>query len=71
MKRENKLYSYKEQMAELELRKELEKKKAAKGGKTEPKLTKKQQEVMQEQLKKESEIRAKCKQVSDNRGNKV
>ncbi|KAL4223498.1 eIF-2-alpha kinase activator GCN1 [Mactra antiquata] len=57
IRRENKLYSYKEQMEELALRKELEKKK----GKTteqKPKLTKKQEETLQAQLKKESEIRA-------------
>ncbi|XP_060079689.1 stalled ribosome sensor GCN1-like [Ylistrum balloti] len=56
IKRENKLYSYKEQMAEIELRKELEKKK----GKTEKpplKLTKKQEEQLQACMQKESEIR--------------
>ena len=43
MRRENKLYSYKDQLAELELRKELEKKKGRSAAKEEPKLSKKQQ----------------------------
>ena len=47
----------------LSLMKELEKKKKLQGVKTEVKLTKKQQEVMAAQLAKESEIRAKTKQV--------
>ncbi|XP_069136043.1 stalled ribosome sensor GCN1-like [Argopecten irradians] len=62
IKRENKLYSYKEQMAEIELRKELEKKK----GKTEKplKLTKKQEEQLQACLQKESEIRKRLTQYN-------
>ena len=58
IRRENKLYSYKEQMADLELRKELEKKKG-KPAEAPPKLTKKQEEQVQAQLQKESDIRAK------------
>ncbi|XP_077995202.1 stalled ribosome sensor GCN1-like [Glandiceps talaboti] len=62
MRRENKAYSFKEQLMEIELRKEIEKKKAAKAGKSgkpELKLSKKQQEMMQAQLEKESVIRKK------------
>uniref|UniRef100_A0A8D3CW43 GCN1 activator of EIF2AK4 n=1 Tax=Scophthalmus maximus TaxID=52904 RepID=A0A8D3CW43_SCOMX len=54
MKRENKAYSYKEQIIELELREELKKKK---GIKEEVQLTSKQKELMQIQLDKESLIR--------------
>ncbi|XP_006818140.1 LOW QUALITY PROTEIN: stalled ribosome sensor GCN1-like [Saccoglossus kowalevskii] len=63
MRRENKAYSYKEQLMEMELRKELEKKKAAKTGKKEPQLSKKQQEIMQAELEKESTIRKKMKKL--------
>ncbi|XP_072244658.1 stalled ribosome sensor GCN1 [Leuresthes tenuis] len=54
MKRENKAYSYKEQIIELELQEELKKKK---GIKDEVQLTSKQKEMMQIQLEKESAIR--------------
>ncbi|XP_052799821.1 eIF-2-alpha kinase activator GCN1-like [Mya arenaria] len=57
IRRENKLYSYKEQMEELELRMELARKKG-KPVVEKPKLSKKQEEVLQAQLKKESAIRA-------------
>ncbi|GAB1604654.1 hypothetical protein Ahia01_000746900 [Argonauta hians] len=63
IKRENKLYSYAEQMAEIELRKEAEKKKRAKGG--EVKLNKQQEEKLQAALKKEAQIRSHVKQLSD------
>ena len=64
MRRENKLYSYKDQLAELELRKELEKKKGRSAAKEEPKLSKKQQEMVDDTLKRESDVRARMKQVS-------
>ena len=64
VRRENKLYSYEDQLAEMELRKEIEKKKKAKGINVEPKLTKQQQEAMQIQLEKESELRKKTKEVT-------
>ncbi|XP_042276928.1 eIF-2-alpha kinase activator GCN1 isoform X2 [Thunnus albacares] len=54
MKRENKAYSYKEQIIELELQEEMKKKK---GIKDEVQLTSKQKEMMQAQLDKESSIR--------------
>ncbi len=63
VRRENKLYSYEEQMAEIELRKEIEKKKKAKGIQVEPKLTKQQLEAKHSQLEKESEIRMRVKEV--------
>ena len=64
VRRENKLYSYEDQLADMELRKEIERKKKAKGINVEPKLTKQQQEAMQVQLKKESEVRKKTKEVT-------
>ena len=63
IKRESKAYSYKEQMEELELRKELEAKKKQKGL-VEEDLTPKQKEAMKIQLEKESAIRARLKSVS-------
>ena len=64
MKRENKLYSYKDQLAELELRKEIEKKKKKdQPAKPEVKLSKKQQEMVDEQMKQEQEVRERCQQV--------
>ncbi|TNN77641.1 eIF-2-alpha kinase activator GCN1 [Liparis tanakae] len=54
MKRENKAYSYKEQIIELELQEELKKKK---GIKEELQLSTKQKEMMQIQLEKEGAIR--------------
>ncbi|XP_034546988.1 eIF-2-alpha kinase activator GCN1 [Notolabrus celidotus] len=54
MKRENKAYSYKEQIIELELQEEIKKKK---GIKEELQLTSKQKEMMQNQLEKEAAIR--------------
>jgi len=64
VRRENKLYSYKEQMAEIELRAELEKKRKA-AGKDEVKLTKKQQEAVAAQLAKESVKRNALLQLDD------
>ncbi|ESN99099.1 hypothetical protein HELRODRAFT_107160 [Helobdella robusta] len=61
IKRENKLYSYKEQLADIELKKELALKKNAK---EEVKLTKKQQELMQAQLTKEANIRNLLRQLN-------
>ncbi|XP_043967606.1 eIF-2-alpha kinase activator GCN1 [Gambusia affinis] len=58
MKRENKAYSYKEQIIELELQEEMKKKK---GIKDEVQLTSKQKEMIQVQLEKESALRKKLK----------
>ncbi|KAG8189603.1 hypothetical protein JTE90_018959 [Oedothorax gibbosus] len=63
MKRESKLYSYKDQMEEIELKKEIEAKKRAKGIVKEPELTKKQLEAKANQLERESIIRAKIKKL--------
>uniref|UniRef100_A0A8D0LAP4 GCN1 activator of EIF2AK4 n=1 Tax=Sphenodon punctatus TaxID=8508 RepID=A0A8D0LAP4_SPHPU len=60
MKRENKAYSFKEQIIELELKEEIKKKK---GIKEEVKLTSKQKEMLQSQLEKESQIRKRLKEV--------
>nr|XP_014345196.1 PREDICTED: translational activator GCN1 [Latimeria chalumnae] len=54
MKRENKAYSFKEQIIEMELKEEIKKKK---GIKEELQLTSKQKEMVQAQLEKESAIR--------------
>ena len=60
IKRESKTYTYKEQMAARELEKEL----AAKKSKTDtPQLTKKQQEMLQQQLDQEQAIREQVKKV--------
>ncbi|KAK2840962.1 hypothetical protein Q7C36_012541 [Tachysurus vachellii] len=60
MKRENKAYSFKEQIIELELKEEIKKKK---GIKDEVQLTSKQREMMQNQLEKESFIRKKLREL--------
>lgn len=65
IKRESKAYSYKEQLAEIELRKELEAKKKARGDIKEPELNKKQQEAKLKQLEKESSIRTKLRNLHD------
>ncbi|OQV22263.1 eIF-2-alpha kinase activator GCN1 [Hypsibius exemplaris] len=57
IKRESKAYSYKEQLAEIELRKELEEKKKAKLGGKEAPLTPKQKEVVTKQIQKETVVR--------------
>jgi len=61
LKRENKAYSYKEQLEELNLRKELEKQRLISG--KVPQLTSKQKESMKIQLEKEAAIRQKLQEV--------
>lgn len=61
VRRENKAYSYKDQMEEIALRKELEEKKRREGKLVEPKLSPKQQEILDAQLEKESQIRQKVR----------
>lgn len=63
IKRESKLYSYKEQLEEIELKKEIEAKKRAKGLVKEPELTKKQLEAKKVQLEKEAVMRSKLKEL--------
>ncbi|XP_071479229.1 stalled ribosome sensor GCN1-like [Diadema antillarum] len=65
MKRENKAYSFKEQLMELELRQEMERERAKKGIKTEVKLTKKQEEAKKAQLEKEAGIRKRLQELKD------
>uniref|UniRef100_A0A8C9FZC0 GCN1 activator of EIF2AK4 n=1 Tax=Pavo cristatus TaxID=9049 RepID=A0A8C9FZC0_PAVCR len=62
MKRENKAYSFKEQIIELELKEEIKKKK---GIKDEVQLTSKQKELMHAQLEKESQIRKRLKELDN------
>uniref|UniRef100_A0A670ZVW9 GCN1 activator of EIF2AK4 n=1 Tax=Pseudonaja textilis TaxID=8673 RepID=A0A670ZVW9_PSETE len=60
MKRENKAYSFKEQIIELELKEEIKKKK---GIKEEIQLTSKQKEMLTAQLEKESQMRKQLKEL--------
>lgn len=57
MKRESKVYSFKEQQEELQLRRELYEKRKKEGKIKEPKLTPKQEEILKAQMAKESAIR--------------
>ena len=66
IKRENKAYSHKEQMEEIALRKEMEEKKRREGKLTEPKLNPKQKEALDNQLEKESLVRKRIKDASEN-----
>ncbi|XP_030743287.1 eIF-2-alpha kinase activator GCN1 [Echinops telfairi] len=60
MKRENKAYSFKEQIIELELKEEIKKKK---GIKEEVPLTSKQKEMLQAQLDREAQIRRRLQEL--------
>lgn len=66
IKRENKAYSYKEQLEELQLRREIEEKKRKEGKLKPPQLTPKQKEAIKNQTDKENAIRIKCKELNDN-----
>ena len=57
MKRESKVYSFKEQQEELQLRRELYEKRKKEGKIKEPKLTPKQEEAVKAQVAKENAIR--------------
>lgn len=65
MKRESKLYSYKDQMEELQLRRELEERKRREGKIKQPELTPKQKEMIRVQLKKEAAIRARLAEINN------
>ncbi|XP_065580643.1 stalled ribosome sensor GCN1-like [Artemia franciscana] len=65
IKRESKAYSYKEQMEEIQLRRELEEKRRKEGKIKQPEYTPKQKEAMKMQLAKESEIRSRVKKLFD------
>ncbi|XP_061399110.1 stalled ribosome sensor GCN1 [Musca vetustissima] len=65
LKRENKAYSYKEQIEELQLRREIEEKKR-KDGKAKPiKLTPKQEEVIRNQTEKEQQIKNRLRELNN------
>lgn len=57
LKRENKVYSYKEQLEELQLRREIEEKRRKEGKSKPPTLTPKQQEAIKNQMAKEGAIK--------------
>ncbi|XP_040564950.1 LOW QUALITY PROTEIN: stalled ribosome sensor GCN1 [Lepeophtheirus salmonis] len=63
IKRENKAYSYKEQMEEIALRKEIEEKRRKEGKLPKPSLTLKQKEALKAQLQLELDIRKKVGSV--------
>lgn len=63
MKRESKAYSYKEQLEEMQLRRELEEKRRKEGKIKDPHYTPKQLEVIKNQKIKEHAIREKLTKV--------
>lgn len=63
LKRESKAYSYKEQLEELQLRRELEEKKRKEGKIKEPQYTPKQLEAIKNQKIKEQAIRDRLREV--------
>uniref|UniRef100_A0AAG5CZ96 TOG domain-containing protein n=1 Tax=Anopheles atroparvus TaxID=41427 RepID=A0AAG5CZ96_ANOAO len=65
MKRENKAYSYKEQLEELQLRRELEEKRRKEGKWKPPQLTPKQKEVIEKQREKENAIKMRLRALND------
>ncbi|CAG9865117.1 unnamed protein product [Phyllotreta striolata] len=64
LKRESKAYSYKEQVEELQLRRELEEKRIKEGKIKPPKLTVKQQEAIKNQTVKEQAIRSRLAELN-------
>ncbi|XP_012138451.2 lethal (3) 80Fj isoform X2 [Megachile rotundata] len=71
MKRESKVYSFKEQQEELQLRRELYEKRKKEGKIKEPKLTPKQEEILKTQMGKESAIRKKLTELKHKIDNAV
>ena len=65
IRRENKAYTYKEQLEELQLKREIEEKKRKEGKFKPPQLTPKQKEAIKNQTEKENAIRGKCKVLND------
>lgn len=64
LKRESKVYSYKDQLEELQLRRELEEKKRKEGKIKPPQYTPKQLEAIKNQKLKEQEIRNRLTEVN-------
>lgn len=71
MKRESKVYSFKEQQEELQLRRELYEKRKKEGKIKEPKLTPKQEEAIKAQVSKENAIRQRLTEINRNITNLV
>ncbi|XP_011307361.1 translational activator GCN1 [Fopius arisanus] len=65
MKRESKVYSFKEQQEELQLRRELYEKRKREGKIKEQKLTPKQEEAIKAQVARENAIRRRLKDLND------
>ncbi|XP_039292554.1 eIF-2-alpha kinase activator GCN1 [Nilaparvata lugens] len=64
VKRESKVYSYKEQQEEMALRRELEEKKRRQGKIKDPELTPKQKEALRIQMEKEAAIRKRLTELN-------
>ncbi|XP_033358048.1 eIF-2-alpha kinase activator GCN1 [Bombus vosnesenskii] len=71
MKRESKVYSFKEQQEELQLRRELYEKRKKEGKIKEPKLTPKQEEILKAQMAKENAIRKRLTELKHRINNAV
>lgn len=65
-KRENKVYTYKEQLEEIQLRREIEEKKRKEGKWKPPQLTPKQKEAIDKQTEKEKAIKLRLATLSNN-----
>ncbi|XP_033149137.1 eIF-2-alpha kinase activator GCN1 [Drosophila busckii] len=65
VKRENKVYSYKEQLEEIQLRREIDEKRQKEGKSKTVKLTQKQQELIKNQTEKEMRIRQRVQNLND------
>ncbi|XP_055603671.1 eIF-2-alpha kinase activator GCN1 [Uranotaenia lowii] len=65
LKRENKAYSYKEQVEELQLRREIEEKRRKEGKSKPPQLTPKQKEAIEKQTEKERAIKTRLRELND------
>lgn len=65
MKRENKVYTYKEQLEEIQLRRELEEKKRKEGKWKPPQFTQKQQDAIDKQFEKEKAIKLRLQTLNN------
>ncbi|XP_062121555.1 stalled ribosome sensor GCN1 [Drosophila sulfurigaster albostrigata] len=65
VKRENKVYSYKEQLEEIQLRREIDEKRQKEGKSKTVKLTQKQQELIKNQTEKELRIRTRVQALHE------